>query len=389
MTTNSKKTITQKQDSTTTLSLPDGVPSLRAFYLYMTTGCNLQCRHCWITPTFVRGVPSPGDCLSPELLNSAIDEALPLGLQSIKLTGGEPMMHPKFREIAKLITDRELRMDMETNGTLMTAEAAHFIKEETNLNFVSVSLDSVDAKKHDHFRGVKGAFDAAVKGIENLVSVGFRPQVIMSPHRGNIDEIDAMVEFATKLGAGSVKFNPVSCIGRGEDMHKKGEALVQSEVLNLIRYINEDLVLRSSIRLHIGAPMALLSIDDILHDRWRGVCNVIHILGILGTGHMAMCGIGRNIPELCYGELGKDSLKEIWETHPTLKKIRTDLTGEFPGICKECIHARGCRTGCLAMNFSASGNLLHPSPLCQYAVDHNIFPETRKKTWSPETKDSA
>ena len=43
--------------------LPEGVPPLFTFYLYLTNGCNLACRHCWITPTFVNGEPSPGDCL--------------------------------------------------------------------------------------------------------------------------------------------------------------------------------------------------------------------------------------------------------------------------------------------------------------------------------------
>ena len=45
------------------LDLPEGVPPLTTFYLYLTSGCNLRCRHCWIAPTFVNGEPSPGDYL--------------------------------------------------------------------------------------------------------------------------------------------------------------------------------------------------------------------------------------------------------------------------------------------------------------------------------------
>ena len=37
--------------------LPDGVPALRSFYLYMSNTCNLRCRHCWITPGFGDGMP--------------------------------------------------------------------------------------------------------------------------------------------------------------------------------------------------------------------------------------------------------------------------------------------------------------------------------------------
>jgi hypothetical protein len=35
--------------------LPEGVPPLTTFYLYLTASCNLRCRHCWITPAFTGG----------------------------------------------------------------------------------------------------------------------------------------------------------------------------------------------------------------------------------------------------------------------------------------------------------------------------------------------
>ena len=37
----------------------------------MSNSCNLACRHCWITPAFVDGEPSPGDCLDVDLLREA------------------------------------------------------------------------------------------------------------------------------------------------------------------------------------------------------------------------------------------------------------------------------------------------------------------------------
>lgn len=357
--------------------LPDGVPRLQAFYLYMTTGCNLCCRHCWITPTFVNGEPSRGDYIDVELLKSAVAEAKPIGLAFVKLTGGEPMIHPQFREIAAFLTEEKLRIDMETNATRIDAETARFLKTRTGIGFVSVSLDGVDSHTHDAFRGVDGAFNDAVNGIKQLVAVGYCPQIIMSPHRGNIDQVDKMVMLAAELGAGSVKFNPVTYAGRGKEMHKRGEALDYDECLELIRYVNNDLQRRSSLPLFIGAPMALLSVGDLLHDRWRGVCSVRNTMGILGTGHMALCGIGRNVPELCYGHLGRDSIRETWISNPFLRRLRKGLDGPFPGICRDCIHSSRCRTGCLAMNYMQSGELFWPAPLCEDAAKRGAFPPSR------------
>ena len=55
--------------------MPPDVPALKVFYLYLSAGCNLHCRHCWITPTFVHGKPVPAECLDFDLLKSAVAEA--------------------------------------------------------------------------------------------------------------------------------------------------------------------------------------------------------------------------------------------------------------------------------------------------------------------------
>ena len=290
------------------------------------------------------------------------------------------MIHPKFREIASFLKHEGLRSDMETNGTCIDRDTARFMKDETNIYFISVSLDSIDPASHDRFRGVKGAFDSSVQGIRNLAEVGFRPQVIMSPHHGNISEIDQMVELATELGAASVKFNPVTNAGRGAKMHEDGESLDYDETMKLIRYVNGPLQKKASISVMLGVPAALLTVDDLLHGRSRGLCNVRHIIGILGTGHMALCGIGRNMTELCYGDLRTDDLRETWINNPLLAKIRKGLDGDYPGICGDCIHAYRCRTGCLAMNYMDGGHLFSPSALCAEADRRDEFPATRRRS---------
>lgn len=360
--------------------LPDGIPVLRSFYLYLTNGCNLACRHCWITPTFGNGEPSPGDCLDFDALCAAVETARPMGLSHVKLTGGEPMLHPQFREIALALQKSGLSTDMETNGTLIDADAARFLRVSAQIGFISVSIDSVDPAAHDAFRGIRGAHDRAIAGVRNLIDVGYRPQIIMSPHRGNVGEVDALVEFAVGLGAGSVKFNPVTKIGRGRLMHEHGEALDYDETMRLIHYVNGDLQRKTPIRLHIGAPIALLSVQDLLAERWRGVCNVENILGILGTGHIAMCGIGREIPALTYGILGRDDLRQIWIDHPMLRSLREKLRGPWLGVCSNCIHADLCRTGCLAINYANSGSLIAPSELCKEADTRGEFPKTRQRS---------
>ena len=371
------------QSGTLPPDLPEGVPPLRAFYLYLSTSCNLRCRHCWITPSFVDGLPAAGDVIPVEALRDAVIEAKPLGLCHAKLTGGEPLLHPRFVEIVDMLTEAGLQMNMETNGTLMTAELARHLKEKTSLSFIAISLDGADAETHDRFRGVVGAYDAALRGLAHLTDAGYtNVQVIMSVHRGNLDQIDGLVRLVADRGAGSVKFNPVALAGRGTTMHERGETLDYEERMALAATVREELQRRFSIPLVCFHPPAQKSMRHLWDTCRQPVdCGVRHILGILGTGDIALCGIGRTVPELVYGQLGKNSIREIWLTHPTILELRRLLDDfrNFPGVCGRCIHAKTCRTGCVAMNYVDGRQLVWPDPLCQESERRGLFPPARKR----------
>ncbi len=373
---------TEEVKINTKVDIPKGVPALNTLYLYMTTGCNLHCQHCWITPSFVKGKPSPGKFIDLNDLKKAVTEGKTLGLSSAKFTGGEPLLHPQFREMLDYLTEEDLKLIMETNATLITEELAKYMKNNSNIWFVSTSLDSHRPDAHDKFRGKIGAFNETIRGIEYLVNAGYRPQIIMSPHKGNIDDIDALVDLAVSVGAGSVKFNPVTPTGRGKIMVRDGKTLDYNEHIKLVRYIRSELQEKVPIRLYISMPPALLTVKEIISSNSKGgECNVRGILGILGSGEMALCGIGRNIPELCFGKLGEDNLRDVWINDPTLKKLREDLVGEYPGLCGDCIHSHRCQTECVAINYSLSGELIHPYYLCEEAEERGLFPETRRRSF--------
>jgi len=363
--------------------LPDGVPPLRTFYIYLSDNCNLRCRHCWIVPRFTDGKPDPGRVVDLDALREAVREAKTLGLISAKLTGGEPMLHPRFLEVADLLTAEGLSLNMETNGTLLTADAARHLKDKTNLTCVSVSLDGPDARTHDAFRGVDGAFDAALKGLSCLADAGFEnTQVIMSVHGGNRPQVEAVVSLAARHGAASVKLNPVNRTGRGVTMHERGEDLGFDEQLELAHYIDHDLGPRAPIDIILRMPPALSSLRKLRRLGGScGDCGVRGILGILGTNQYALCGIGTTCPEFVYGQLGKDSVRDIWLTNPTVLHLRRALADldSFPGICARCIFARVCRTGCVADNYSETGQLVATEWMCAEAVRRGLFPSVLAK----------
>ena len=92
---------------------------LRQLYFYLTEGCNLKCRHCWISPKY-QAPDKPASGLDVELFRDIIKQAKPLGLDGVKFTGGEPLMHPAIFELLDVVRTEELRLIVETNGVLCT-----------------------------------------------------------------------------------------------------------------------------------------------------------------------------------------------------------------------------------------------------------------------------
>ncbi|MEQ8192462.1 MAG: radical SAM protein, partial [Candidatus Eremiobacterota bacterium] len=79
-------------------------PVLDTIYFYLTKGCNLRCRHCWIEPA---GETSHVE-LDFELFKSVIKQAKPMGLSTVKLSGGEPLFHRRIKDIIEFIRNEDL-----------------------------------------------------------------------------------------------------------------------------------------------------------------------------------------------------------------------------------------------------------------------------------------
>jgi len=117
---------------------------LNQIYFYLTEGCNLRCRHCWIAPKY-QSENNSYPSLSWELFRLIIKQAKPLGLSGVKLTGGEPLLHPQIHKILEEIRTNDLRLTVETNGLLCTEGLAQKMAACKN-PFVAVSLDAADAE---------------------------------------------------------------------------------------------------------------------------------------------------------------------------------------------------------------------------------------------------
>lgn len=368
----SKKTSSEKKIK---LDIPPGIPPLTSLYLYISGSCNLACKHCWISPEFQQNSEN-GKFVNPEYVKKAIIQAKPLGLGSVKLTGGEPLLHPQFKELVNIIEKENVSFHMETNGILLDKGMVEFLKNIKRKPFVAVSVDGANAKTHEDLRGVKGCFEQTLDGIKNLVNADFRPQLICTLHKGNVSEMEKLIKMAKKLGCGSVKFNNIQVVGRG-DSYNKENGLKISEIIKLYEMVEKKLKPENKIRIHFDIPFAFYPIRRLLRDRSR--CSVLNILGMLSGGELSLCGIGTTAPELIYGHMKDNNLREVWCESPGLKLLREKVPEKLEGICSDCLHRDFCLGNCVANTYFRTQKLNAPYVFCEQAEKLNIFPNSRKK----------
>jgi len=350
---------------------------LNCLYFYLTEGCNLACRHCWIQPKY-QGEGKSFPSLGLDLFKSIIEQAIPLGLTSVKLTGGEPLLHPNISEMLDYIKEKNLRLVVETNGVLASPELCKKLKDCKG-TFVSVSVDGILPETHEWVRGVKGSWLKTIQGIKNLVAAGLRPQIIMSIMKKNKDQIEPLVRMAEAIGAGSVKFNLVQPTARGEQMHKDGETLTLEELLEIGNWVEHKLSKTCSIKLFYSHPMAFRPMHRMFGENGVGcgLCGIFGILGVIANGSYALCGIGETVPELVFGHAAKDKLADVWDNTPKLKEIRDGLPSKLEGVCADCIMKSRCLGFCLAQNYYSTHNLFASYWYCVEAYKQDKFPKVR------------
>jgi len=347
---------------------------LNSVYLYMTSGCNLKCSHCWLNPTYARTTDET-EGITVDDVKKIIAEGKPLGLSNMKLTGGEPFLNGSVFEIIEVISSAGLTMDIETNGVLIDDEAAAFLKNHS-FTTISVSIDGSTPDYHDAFRGVKGSWDDAVAGTSRLIEAGLNVQIIMSLLEDNAGDIENVVSMAKRLGANSVKFNPVTAMGRGERLTERGKTLSVAKLIDLLPWVEQELAQRYSITTFFSMPNAFKKIHDFFNGN-NAQCHIFNIIGVIATGDVSICGIGKEEPELVIGNIRKDNLADLWENSVVLNDLRRVVPRELKGVCGKCILKGLCLGACRAHAFVLTRDLTAPDRICQEAYDLGLFPETR------------
>src|SRR5262249_29873365 len=181
----------------------------------LTQRCNLECSHCYMSA--FAGADTRGELSTAECRRVMDEIALVNPNVFLILTGGEPLLRKDIWDIAAYAAEKKFTTVLGTNGVLLREPEAQRMRAHGVLG-ASISLDSTDRAKHDAFRHLAGAWDAALRATRVLSDAGLDFSLHMSVTDWNVAEVPAMIDLAKRLGAKVLNFFFLVRTGRGKNL---------------------------------------------------------------------------------------------------------------------------------------------------------------------------
>ncbi|WP_223911893.1 radical SAM protein [Actinomyces capricornis] len=312
-----------------------------------TTLCNLGCVHCY----------SNSDSRHPRELTTQeakdlIDQLQDLGTIILAMSGGEPLFRRDWEEVSEYAASAGLLVGIGTSGWAINAVMARRIRD-AGITRCTVSIDGVTAPVHERMRPRPGSFDRAVTAVKHLKDAGIRTIVGFTPTLLNIEDAFRMIDFAADLGADAVNLSEFVPTGRGTRTLSPS----RDQLRDIIRYWATEKNRRSDIEVfwHDCRVGEFLAPEE--KGKYIG-CGAASVLcRITVDGKVAPCV---TLP-IEAGDLREQSLKDIWDNAPIMRKLRnrSNIRGNCAGC--ELIDSYG---GCRAMALAWTGDPFQGDPMC-------------------------
>ncbi|KPK82919.1 MAG: hypothetical protein AMJ81_08920 [Phycisphaerae bacterium SM23_33] len=311
---------------------------LRLLFWESTGRCNLSCVHC----RRLHPDHDPGDELTTEQARGVIDSAAGMGRPIFVFSGGEPLLRDDWAELARHAKDKGLMTALATNGTLVDPPLAGRVAA-AGFHRVSVSLDAAEASSHDRFRGVPGAFEAAISGIKALRQAGAAVQINATICESNVGQLPRLYALAGRLGAVALHLFLLVPVGCGMAM-SEDEFLAPTECESVLEWVvrrqaGGEIELKATCAPHyyrVAKQWLTRHADDDGAERVRsgirsrGCLAGVGVIFVSHSGEVFPCGY---LPVSCGSILERD-LAGIWENSEVLRRLRDyDL---LTGKCGRC-----------------------------------------------------
>ena len=340
----------------------------------ITGKCNFNCRHCFMASD---NAPMMEEFTWEQCLD-LLDGCERCGVQTLTLTGGEPMLHPRFMDIVRECARRHLYIaEINTNGSFLTEKMLDEFKRLDMHPLIKISYDGVG--HHDWLRNSPGAEEKAIRAIQLCKTEGFSVRAQTNVHRGNLDVMYDTVAQLDAQGVEEIRIIRTTETPRWNE-NGKGQCLELDEyyeaMLKLIKkivqgghridvdvwqfayfYPSNKTYYYHPVQCQCGKYQDSIPVCK----GARGTIAVAH------TGELSPCnqlaGTFAKLGIRC-GNVKKTPLQKLLSQGDYLDLVTmpVSMVREHNDVCQNCSYWEACMGGCRAISTALTKDFLHYDP---------------------------
>ena len=210
---------------------------LRDLRISVTDRCNFRCRYCMPRERFGENhtfLPRRA-YLSFEEIEKVVTACRPLGLEKVRITGGEPLLRPDLHDLISRISSTGVEVALTTNASLLSGQAPRLA--DAGLDRVTVSLDALDPKIHSQMTDSSIPVEVVLGGIDAALEAGLSPVKVNCVVQRGVNETEVAPLVRRFKGTGvTVRFIEYMDVGRTNGW-QLGQVVSSTDLLG---YLQEE-----------------------------------------------------------------------------------------------------------------------------------------------------
>ena len=264
-------------------------------------------------------------------------------------------MRPDWRNIARALTDRNVKVSIITNGYLFSENLIADIKE-CNVESIAVSLDGPEAV-HDRYRQ-KGSFERAMQAIDTLTKNDIPVSVISTLHSKNVLCLEEMYGILKNKKIFAWQLQACSPMGNASNDGFSTNIDFQRVIDFVEKYLHNPYFavgVADNIGYYTeseGCIRGNTNGEAVFLGCRAGLTNI----GIDSIGNVRGCESLYD-ERFIEGNLREESLYEIWNNPDAFFYNRHFTLEHLTGKCRGCIYGSKCAGGCRSYNYFTHGQM--------------------------------
>lgn len=307
----------------------------------LTHRCPLQCPYC----SNPLALTKPATELTTAEWGAVFDQAADLGVLQLHLSGGEPMARSDIFDLVAYAAKAGLYTNLITSAVTLDADKTARLRG-AGLDHVQISIQGVDPARADRVAGMAGASAKKREAMRHVKTAGLALTVNAVMHRQNLDELDALVDYALAEGAERIELAHVQYYGWGL---ANRAALLPTREQTLATTARVE-----ALRLHLGGRLVIdYVVPDIYAERPKACMGGWgrQVMVIAPDGRAMPCHAADTLLHLDFSNVRTRTLSDIWANDTAFNAYRG--TDWMPEPCASCdrreIDWGGCRCQALAL----------------------------------------